>query len=136
MKLLMIFAHKFGYQTRTKTLEEIEDIDEKDEINDALIAFIHSEAEDEERQGYVETKLVKNIKWAARKNDTQRIVLHSFAHLAETKASPNYTKDLFDNAEKRLIQSGYEVSQTPFGYFLDLDLNAPGFSLARLFKSF
>jgi len=26
--------------------------------------------------------------------------------------------------------------QTPFGYFLDLKMDAPGFSLARVFKSF
>jgi hypothetical protein len=33
-----------------------------------------------------------------------------------------------------MTNSDYEVSQTPFGYFLDLDLQAPGKPLARLFK--
>jgi hypothetical protein len=37
--------------------------------------------------------------------------------------------------EERMRNSGYEVNQTPFGYFLDLQLNAPGFSLARVFKN-
>ncbi|NOY60050.1 MAG: hypothetical protein GXO75_14135 [Calditrichaeota bacterium] len=37
-------------------------------------------------------------------------------------------------AEVRLKNSGYETHQTPFGYFLDLDIKAPGHSFARLFK--
>ncbi|MEA2086795.1 MAG: threonyl-tRNA synthetase editing domain-containing protein, partial [Candidatus Caldatribacteriota bacterium] len=40
------------------------------------------------------------------------------------------------NAEKRLENAGYKTRQTPFGYFLDLDLKAPGKSLARVFKEF
>ncbi|VAX26204.1 fragment of protein derived from threonyl-tRNA synthetase, partial [hydrothermal vent metagenome] len=38
--------------------------------------------------------------------------------------------------EQRLKNADYEVSQTPFGYFLDLDVKAPGHSFARLFKEF
>jgi len=30
----------------------------------------------------------------------------------------------------------YECYQTPFGYFLDLDIQAPGVSQARIFKGF
>jgi hypothetical protein len=79
---------------------------------------------------------VKNLKWGARKNDTSRIVLHSFSHLAESKASPEFTRGLLDRAEGRLQAAGYETSQTPFGYFLNLDLAAPGRSTARIFASF
>ncbi|HER00295.1 MAG TPA: hypothetical protein ENO22_13225 [candidate division Zixibacteria bacterium] len=136
MKLLMIYCEKFGYQPRMKTLDDAPDISEGTEFNNALVGFIQLEARDEENSGYVETKLIKNLKWAARKNETNTIVLHSFAHLSESKASPELTKTIFDSAEKRLDDSGYEVSQTPFGYFLDLDLRAPGHPLARLFKEF
>jgi len=43
-----------------------------------------------------------------------------------------FTRELFDLAEQRLRNSGYETAQTPFGYFLDLQLKAPGYSLARI----
>jgi hypothetical protein len=43
---------------------------------------------------------------------------------------------LLERAAERLRGSGYEVWQTPFGYFLDLDLQAPGHSTARIFVSF
>jgi hypothetical protein len=136
MRLLMIYAGKFGYTTALKTLDNIPDLSETKEYRDSLAGFIHSEAEDENNRNYIETKLVKNLKWAARKNETNRIVLHSFAHLAESKASPEFTAGLFNTVEERLTKAGYEVFQTPFGYFLDLNLQAPGHPLARLFKSF
>ena len=58
--------------------------------------------------------------------------MHSFAHLSESKASVAYTKELFDLAEKRLQNADLKADQTPFGYFLDLKIDAPGFSLARI----
>ncbi len=136
MKLLMIFAEEFGYQTNTKTLEIVEQYQEANKIENVLVGFIQVEKEDEEKMDKVETKLIKNLKWAAKKNNTNRILLHSFAHLSLSKANPESTQKIFNNAEKRLEDSGYEISQTPFGYFLDLDLKAPGWSLARVFKEF
>ena len=136
MKLLMIYAEKFAYQTRSKTLETVEEYQEDKQIENVLAGFIQVEKEDEEKMDKVETKLIKNLKWAAKKNNTNCILLHSFAHLSLSKANPESTKKIFDNAEKRLKNSDHEVYQTPFGYFLDLDLRAPGKSLARVFKEF
>jgi len=132
---VMIYATRFGYRTTTKTLESEENRVEERTVEDVLVGFIHAEPQDESEAGAIETRLVKNLKWAARKNGTDRILLHSFAHLAEGKAAPEFTKDLLTNAEARLAGAGYEVSQTPFGFFLDLHLEAPGRSLARIFKS-
>ena len=136
MKLLIIYADKFGYKTSEKGLQKAVSISEEKEFNNCLVGFIHFEEKDEENLSTVETKMVKQLKWAARKNETNKIILHSFAHLSESKGSPDKTKELFDSAEIRLENADYEVLQTPFGYFLDLDINAPGHSFARLFKEF
>lgn len=136
MKLLMIYCSKFGYTPTTKTLEDFEEISNSMAFEHTLIAFIHAEVQDEHDLKGVETKLLKNIKWAAGKNNTKNIVLHSFAHLAETKADPHLTKELFDKVEERLKNADYQCAQTPFGYFLDLDMQAPGVSQARIFSSF
>jgi len=136
MKLLLIYADSFSYRTTLKTIESEPDLDEERAVDGALVGFIHLEEADEDDPGGIETKLVKALKWAARKNGTERIVLHSFAHLAESKASASFAKGLLDRAEARLTSSGYEASQTPFGYFLDLRLEAPGRPSARIFKSF
>ena len=134
MKLLMIYAEKFAYQTSLKSLESVSEKSEQNIIENAVVGFIHAEEKDEANLSKVETKLIKNLKWAARKNNTERIVLHSFTHLSESKASSKMTKQLLENSEKRLKEAKYEVYQTPFGYFLDLDFKAPGNPLTRLFK--
>ena len=136
MKLLMIYCTKFSYNPTIRTLEEFPEVNESKEFDDVLIAFIHAEQHDEENAKSIETKLLKNIKWAAKKNNTNRVILHSFAHLAETKASPDFTKSIFDKVEIRLQNADYECWQTPFGYFLDLNVQAPGVSQARIFKGF
>ena len=136
MKLLMIFSSKFEYKTSINTLAEFKTDDLGKTYNDCLVAFIHAEEKDQEDIKSVEKKLVKNLKWAAKKNDTKNVLLHSFAHLSESKASPEITKDLFDKVEARMKNADYITNQTPFGYFLDLNVSAPGSSITRLFKSF
>jgi len=135
MKLLIIYADRFAYKTTLKTLDSEDDRDEEQTVQDALVGFIHVEPQDEERASTVETHMIKHLKWAARKNETKKIILHSFAHLAEEKGSPEFTKKLLDSAQERLTKSGYEAIQTPFGFFLDLHVDAPGHPLARIFKS-
>lgn len=136
MRVLMIYADRFAYKTSVKGLENSEEIHEEKSIEKALVGFIHVEPDDEENMNATETKLIKNLNWAARKNETNVIVLHSFAHLSEAKANPEATKKLFDGAQERLEKAGYETYQTPFGYFLDIDVQAPGHSFARIFKEF
>jgi hypothetical protein len=134
MKLLMIYCSKFSYTPQIHTLPDFPEVTEGQEFLETLVAFIHAEEQDEINLKAVETKLLKNLKWAAKKNNTKKIVLHSFAHLAETKAGPIATKELFDKVEARLKNADYECEQTPFGYFLDIDVQAPGISQARIFK--
>lgn len=136
MKVLVIYCTSFSYLPASKTLDEAEEVNQGKTYNDCIVAFIQVEQDDEEKEIVGrEKKLVNHLKWTARKNNTITIVLHSFAHLADSKASVDYTKTLFDLAEKRLQNGGYATEQTPFGYFLDLNINAPGFSLARIWAS-
>ena len=136
MKVLVMYVDEFGYQPAVKNLENAADISEGAIFTDSIVAFIQVEAEDEEKDVKSrEKKLVNHLKWTARKNNCKKIILHSFAHLSESKASVEFTKELFDLAEKRLQNAEFETAQTPFGYFLDLSLKAPGFSLARIWAS-
>jgi hypothetical protein len=102
----------------------------------AVVAFVHVEPKDLEDGSSAETKLVKNAKWLARKWEITEIVLHSFTHLGEEKADPNIAQRLLDRAQERLIRAGYSTHQTPYGYFLDLSIEAKGHPLARIYKEF
>lgn len=135
MKLLMIYMNNFSYTPTVKTIETMPDIKEGKEYKKVQAAFIQVEEQDKENETAVKKKLLKNLKWIAGKNNTKDIILHSFAHLSESKADPEFTKALFNNIDERLTNSGFTVEQTPFGYFLDLKVDAPGYSLARVFKN-
>jgi hypothetical protein len=136
MKVLVMYVDEFKYQPAQKNLESVEDIKQGAEFKDSILAFIQVEESDEDYDVKSrEKKLVNHLKWTARKNNCNRIILHSFAHLAESKASVDFTRELFDLAEKRLQNAEFETAQTPFGYFLDLEIKAPGYSLARIWAT-
>ncbi len=136
MKVLVMYVNEFGYKPAQKNLESADEITEGASFNDSILAFIQVEESDEEKDiKSREKKLVNHLKWTARKNDCKSVILHSFAHLSESKASVEFTKELFDLAEKRLQNAEFTTAQTPFGYFLDLEIKAPGFSLARIWAT-
>jgi hypothetical protein len=134
MKILIFYLDRFRYTTADKGLDTAVEQNIAREHADCIAAFTQIEESDVDDRQKKETKYVKFLKWAAGKNNTKKIILHSFNHLSGSNAPADFSKDIFDSAEKRLTYSGYETEQTPFGYFLDLELQAPGHSLARLFK--
>jgi predicted deacetylase len=131
-----MYVDEFSYIPAQKNLENAEDVEKGAAFTDSILALIHVEETDEEYDiKSREKKLVNHLKWTARKNSCQKIILHSFAHLSDSKASVEFTKQLFDLAEKRLQNGKYQTTQTPFGYFLDLNIKAPGHSLARIWAT-
>ena len=136
MKVLVMYVDEFEYQPQIKNLDSAEEITEGASFKDSILAFIQVEESDEEKDVKSrEKKLVNHLKWTARKNNCKKVILHSFAHLSESKASVEFTKELFDLAEQRLQNADFETAQTPFGYFLDLNIKAPGYSLARIWAT-
>ena len=133
MKLLLFQAKKFYWKSYSKTLDDAPEQDVAETIEEALVVFLHAEAEDESKPR-LETKVVKNIKWLANKRKLKNIVLHSFTHLSGSTASPEFAQDLLNRLDDRLTNTGYKVWQTPFGYFCEWDLSVYGDSLAKVFK--
>ncbi|UCF89417.1 MAG: hypothetical protein JSV70_04060 [bacterium] len=136
MKLLMFHMPSFYYKTFAKGVPEAPDIDEEREILDCVVALVQAEEGDPEKGKKVLDKLVKNIKWLAGKFGTKRAVLHFFSHLSESRADPEYARELLDSAAERLQGAGYEAHVTPFGYFCEMKLHIGGESLAKVFKEF
>lgn len=133
MKLLLFQAKRFYWKSYSKTLDTVPDQDVAETVTEAVVVFLHAEAEDAVLPG-LETKVVKNIKWLANKRGLKNIVLHSFTHLSGSTASPEFAHTLLDNLAQRLRSTGYQVWQTPFGYFCEWDLSVYGDSLAKVFK--
>lgn len=133
MKLLLFQAKKFYWASFSKTLEDAPAQEVAETVTEALVVFLHAEAEDE-ANSKLETKVVKNIKWLANKRGLKNIVLHSFTHLSGSTASPAFAADFLNGLDRRLGDTGYTVWQTPFGYFCEWELAVYGDSLAKVFK--
>ena len=133
MRVLFWYCDRLAWTPIRKTLEDVPDAAPGGESG-AVAAFVHVEPQDADRAGKVETKLVKNCKWLCGKWGTQRVVLHSFTHLAEDKGDPDLARGILERAHQRLNDAGYAAVETPYGHFHDLELKAPGHPLARIFK--
>ena len=135
MRLLLWYCDRFAWDPSMKTLDDAPEATAMTREK-SVVAFIHVEPTDVLDGSPAETKLVKNTKWLARKWETLEIILHSFTHLGEQKADPEAAKALIDRAQTRLEAAGYKAVQTPYGYFNDLSMDAPGHPLARIYKEF
>ena len=136
MKTILLYCNSFGYTPKEKTLDFVPDADGTKKHKDVQVLFIHLEKEDEKNENSVFKKLVKQLKWIMKKNNTSKLVIHSFANLSYSKADPEFSLVFLNRLDERMSNSEVESCQTPFGYFLDLQVDAPGFSLARVFKQF
>lgn len=94
MKLLMFNVREFWYKTYTKTLKEAIDADVEESVKDAIVVFANVEREDQEHTASTIRQAVKNILWLAKKTSRSRIVLHSFAHLSDSKSSVEFAANV------------------------------------------
>jgi len=130
----MFYSPSFWFKTFEKVLDDVPTQEaDHTEIN-AIVIFYHIEAEDVERKAKILTKFIKNIKWISGKFKTSQLVLHSFNHLSTSKAPPDFSTTLIGEARERLIRSGFEITETPFGYLNEWKMHVAGDSLAKVFK--
>ena len=102
-------------------------------ITDSIVAFVHVEEDDNKREEEVVSKAVGNLKWLANKNKTDKIVLHSFAHLSNSKSDPETANKIIQRIGEKL-ESRLIVHTVPFGQFYEFSIHVLGPSLAKVFK--
>lgn len=135
MKILMLSLSKIWYRVGKISYSKDESLLGKTyEDKDCLLIMIHVESKDQENESKVLRKLVKNITWYSRKVNNKKVILHSFAHLSESKADPEYARKIIDMAKEKLLKKGLDVKTTPFGYFLELEIRIKPEPNARVFK--
>jgi len=129
MKLLMFHAKEFWYKPHAG----LGDATESDKITDAIVAFIHVEESDKNRAEEIADKAVGNLRWLAKKNSTDTVVLHSFAHLSSSKAEPETAGSIIQKIGEKL-KKDLTTSIVPFGQFYEFSIHVFGQSLAKVFK--
>jgi len=123
----MFHAESFWYRAN-------ESQEESTQTAESLLVWIHSEEADETNRSSVLRKMVKNIRWLAKKVECETVVLHSFAHLDDSKAAPDFADALIEEVAERLRERDYDVHIVPFGHFYEFNLHVKGPSLAKVFK--
>jgi hypothetical protein len=134
VKIILFYAPTFWFRTFEKVLDQAADQNLEAECREAVVVFYQVEEGDLDRRSKVLAKLIKNVKWLVGKFGARNVVLHSFNHLSVSKAPPEFAESLIQDARKRLEQSGYSVTVTPFGYLNEWKLHVAGESLAKVFK--
>lgn len=128
LRLLMLHLESFWYSLNESNSED------RTEIGESLHVWIHSEKEDEENRSGVLRKMVKNIRWLAQKIDCNRITLHSFAHLDDSKSDSRFADSLIEDVATKLREREFDIHVVPFGHFYEFNMHVKGPSLAKVFK--
>ena len=134
MRVLTFMARSFAWEPFSQTLPDAPPA-QPGAVTDAVVAFIQVEAKDEAEYARAFRHLLKHLKWLANKKGFKTIVLHSFTHLGGENAPPELALKLFEEMSQRLESTGYQVAQTPFGYFCSWQLDVYGESLAKVYKA-
>lgn len=104
MKLVLFLAEVFEYAAsqQASPLAAERPKPAADRVENTVVAFVQCEPRDEERGEAMLKQAVKYFRWLARKRDVNRLVLHSFAHLAEERSAPEFARDLLADLGLRL----------------------------------
>jgi hypothetical protein len=137
MKLLILLAEEFIYQAseQSSPLGEAEPSPSSERLEDAIVAFVQCEPPDERRETALLKQAVNYFRWFGRKRGVARLVLHSFAHLAEERSSPEFARRLLSQLGDMLEEHGFEVHHTPFGWSLKWSISVQGHGYAKTFKA-
>ena len=129
MKLLMFHTKTFWYKPYSLDSSETK----KTSFENCLVIFIHVEEADKDKSDVID-KAVGNIKWLANKNKTNTVVLHSFAHLSNSKSDPETANVMIQNISEKLKKNLQSAHIVPFGQFYEFSIHVLGPSLAKVFK--
>ncbi len=138
MRLLLIHADRFEYETREKALKEPEalaDHTKKGALEDGLVAFCTVEKGDEQSPEQTANNAATSIEEVLGWLKTKRVLVYPYAHLSTSLASRDPAIEILKILEKKLAEKGYEVSRGPFGWYKSFKMSAKGHPLSELSRT-
>ena len=133
----MIHSDYLRYKTRSKTkiAEDIDDEKRDSGVDNALVAFIAVEQEDEEDPEIIIKKSVKEILKVQNKVNADNIVIYPYAHLSSSLSKPDVAQDILKGIESELIDNNEAVMRVPFGWYKSFELSCKGHPLSELSRT-
>ena len=136
MRILMLHVDSFTSTVtekgRSSTVEECNLNSRTTQVDEAILVLVSVEKQDETNPKIVSERATEEITKIAHQLKVRTIVLHPFAHLFGELSKPEVAIEVLKLTEERLIQGGFKVTRTPFGWFNTLELKAKGHPLSRV----
>lgn len=101
-------------------------------VEEALLILINVEKQDETNPTNISRRTVEEVAKHGHQLNVNTIVLHPFAHLFGEPGKPEVAIGIIKLMEEGLVQKGYKVARTPFGWFNTWELRTKGHPLSRV----
>jgi threonyl-tRNA synthetase len=138
MRLLLIHADRFEYETREKAVKEPEPLDDSHKrgaLQDGLVVFSTVEKNDEQDPEQITSNAASSIGEVLGWLKTKKVMVYPYAHLSTSLASREPAISILKSLEDKLVQRGYEVSRSPFGWYKSFTITAKGHPLSELSRT-
>src|SRR3989442_2987000 len=138
MRLLLIHADKFEYESKEKAVKEPESIPDhakKGTLQDGLVVFTTVEKGDEASPENTATNAAASIEEVLGWLKTNRVMIYPYAHLSTDLAGREPAIETLKILEGKLAEKGYEVSRAPFGWYKSFTISAKGHPLSELSRT-
>src|SRR5881409_1068040 len=138
LRLLLIHADKFEYESKEKAVKEPESIPDhakKGTLQDGLVVFTTVEKGDEASPENTATNAAASIEEVLGWLKTNRVMIYPYAHLSTDLAGREPAIETLKILEGKLAEKGYEVSRAPFGWYKSFTISAKGHPLSELSRT-
>ena len=138
LRLLLIHADKFEYESKEKAVKEPESIQDqakKGGLQDGLVVFTTVEKGDEASPENTATNAAASIEEVLGWLKTNRVMIYPYAHLSTDLAGREPAISTLKILEQKLAEKGYEVSRAPFGWYKSFTISAKGHPLSELSRT-
>ena len=138
LRLLLIHADKFEYESKEKAVKEPESIPDhakKGVLQDGLVVFSTVEKGDEASPENTASNAAASIEEVLGWLKTNRVMIYPYAHLSTDLAGREPAISTLKILEQKLSEKGYEVSRAPFGWYKSFTISAKGHPLSELSRT-
>src|SRR5712692_6914008 len=138
LRLLLVHADRFEYEAREKAVKEPEPLDElhkKGALENGLVVFSTVEKNDEQEPEQIATNAASSIEEVLGWLKTKKVMVYPYAHLSTSLASREPAISILKALEEKLVQKGYEVTRSPFGWYKSFTITAKGHPLSELSRT-
>jgi hypothetical protein len=136
MRVLMLHVDFLRSTTtergRSSVVEDLDLGSRTIEVGESLMVLASVERADELRPEGVSRSAVVEIARLAGQLKVDTVVLHPLAHLFGELGEPRMAIRILELTQRGLIEKGFRVFRTPFGWFNTLELKAKGHPLSRV----